>query len=405
MPDESTPLPEWLAWLETLSPTEIDLGLSRVREVWVRLGISQPQHVFLIGGTNGKGSSVAMSDALLRAAGYRTGTYTSPHIHAFNERIRIDGIAASDDAIVRAFARIESVRQGVPLTYFEYGTLAALQLFADAELDAWVLEIGLGGRLDACNIVEPDASLITNIALDHCDWLGDDLDSIAREKAGIMRAGKPVIFAAETVPDAIRRHATELGAELVQTSPNDDLPRLQLRGEFQRRNAAGVIGLLGAAGLHDAVAPATVAAVLPRVTLPGRCEVRRDRSGVDWLFDVAHNPDAAAALGTILADDKRPTIAVIGVLDDKDDAGIVNALLPHVVCWIAVRAEHSRAVTAPELARRIANAGECPCLIAGSIPDAMQLARQALQENDRILVTGSFFAVGPVRSRLETELQ
>ena len=219
-----------------------------------------------------------------------------------------------------------------------------------------------------------------------------------------MRAGKPVVFAGETMPDVIRRQADAVGATLIRTAPPDDLPALGLAGEFQRWNAAGVLGLLQAAGLYDAVQPERVASALAQVEMPGRCEQRRS-GGVDWMFDVAHNPAAADVLAGVLAEDPRPTVAIVGTLDDKDEAGIFQALAPQVRRWIAMRAEHQRALAALELARRIANAGNCPCLIAGDAADAVRLARQTASENDRILVTGSFFTVGPIRELLELEVQ
>ena len=208
-------LTDWLAWLETLSPTEIDLGLERMHAILARLMLRIPPHVLLIAGTNGKGSSVAICAALLRASDNCVGAYTSPHIDRFNERIVINGVECSDADIVAAFQRVEKVREGIPLTYFEYTTLAAFSLFSDAELDVWILEVGLGGRLDACNSIAPSASLITNVSLDHCDWLGDTVEEIAAEKAGVMRAGRPTVFAGSRVPDAIWKRADKIGAMLL----------------------------------------------------------------------------------------------------------------------------------------------------------------------------------------------
>ncbi len=204
-----SPLPDWLTWLETLSPRDIDLGLERVQAVLNRLSLSIPEHVLLIAGTNGKGSSVAMADALLRAADFRVGAYTSPHITDYNERISVQGRLADDAEIVAAFEKIEAVRDDALLTYFEYGTLAAMVLFAEAALDVWILEVGMGGRLDATNAIDPTGVLICNVSLDHCDWLGKDIDTIAVEKAGVMRGGIPVVFGAENVPRAIVDHAAE----------------------------------------------------------------------------------------------------------------------------------------------------------------------------------------------------
>ena len=398
------PLSDWLAWLETLHPDEIELGLDRVRAVLDRLDVGRPDHVLLIGGTNGKGSSVAMAGALLRAAGFRVGSYTSPHVIAYNERIRVDRSTASDDDIIAAFRAIESVRDDVPLTYFEYGTLAALAVFAAADLDVWILEVGMGGRLDATNAVDPTGVLITNVALDHCEWLGEDIETIAAEKAGIMRPGVPVVFGGAVVPRTIVRHAEAIGAQLLlhgRDFTTDGVPQPGLPGDFQRGNAAAVIALLGAAGLGAAAAPDVVAATLPAVRLMGRCQ-RIERDGVAWLLDVAHNPAAAAVLADTLAADGETgqTVAIVGALDDKDVEGIVTALDSRVDLWIAVTADSPRAIAAGELSRRIANATGRPCLIADTLDDALKNARAESSSGDRILVTGSFYLVGPVLDEL-----
>lgn len=400
MPDANTPLADWLTWLETLSPTEIDLGLERVQAVLQRLDLDRPKHVLLIGGTNGKGSSVAMSEALLMEAGYSTGAYTSPHIERYNERVRVNGIEASDDEITEALLAVEAVRDGLELTYFEFGTLAAFVVFARRNVDVWILEVGLGGRLDATNAVDPDASLITNVSLDHCDWLGDDVESIAAEKAGIMRSGKPAVFADDNVPNVIRLHAKEIGAQLILPQIPDDLPRLGLAGEFQRRNAAGVLALLEAAGLTDAVEPQLVAEVLPKVSVAGRSQ-RLSLKGVECLIDVAHNPAAATVLGESLGADPRRTTAIVGVLDDKDLDGILKPLAPHISRWVAVTADSPRAISAAELSRRIANDCDKACLTAESMADALEYARRGAAENDRILITGSFFTVGPALRQIK----
>jgi len=399
-----SPLSAWLTWLETLHPREIELGLERVQDVLGRLPLQRPDHVFLIAGTNGKGSSVAMTDALLRAAGLHTGVYTSPHIIDYNERIAVDGTYASDSEIVAAFEKVEAARQGVSLTYFEYGTLAALVVFSAADLDAWVLEVGMGGRLDATNAIEPTAALITNVALDHCDWLGEDIETIAAEKAGVMRRDIPVVYGNIDVPGAIVAQAEKIGAKLLLRGRDftlEGVPQPGLAGEFQIGNAAAVLAMLGASGVAAATAPELVAAVLPQVQLTGRGQ-RIEQDGTEWLLDVAHNPAAAEALADMLGkgQHKGATTAIIGMLDDKDVEGVVVPLGEHVDRWIAVTADSYRALPAAELARRLANACNRPCLVADSVEQALDSARRDAGINDRILVTGSFYLVGPVLNQL-----
>ena len=399
-----SPLSAWLARLETLSPNEIELGLERVNAVLERLDLKLPPHVITVGGTNGKGSTVAMTGALLRSAGYTVGTYTSPHIVDYNERIVVGTDPVSDEEIVAAFEAIESVRDDVPLTYFEYGTLAAFVVFSRADLDVWLLEVGMGGRLDAVNAIDPTAALITNVALDHCAWLGEDIESIAAEKAGIMRPGIPVVFGDPDVPDTIRRHADAVGARLLLRDRDyslDGIPQPGLSGAFQVGNAAAVIALLKAAGLEDAGGSDRVARVLPEVRLTGRGQ-RIEKEGVEWLVDVAHNPAAAVQLAAMLAAPPVAgnTVAIVGMLDDKDVEGVAAPLDPQVDRWIAVTADSPRSIEAGELARRIANVSDRPCLIAASLEDALEAARRDVSVGDRILVTGSFYIVGPVLQAL-----
>ena len=422
------PLSEWLAWLETLSPTEINLGLERTERVLERLELPRPPHVLLVAGTNGKGSSVAMTDALLRASGRRTGAYTSPHISRFNERIVVEGIPASDADIIAAFERVEAARQETELTYFEFGTLAAAVVFAAADLDVWILEVGLGGRLDATNAIEPTASLITNVSLDHCDWLGHDVESIAFEKVGVMRSGIPTVFGDRNVPASVGRQALNVGARLLQAGrdydfdiheggtwswrgPSRTIGDLQapgLMGEFQTGNAAAVLTLLEAAGLSDVVDTNLVTKVLPDVSLVGRLQRLTvdapGSGGNEWVVDVAHNPAAAEALATALVAMRADgeTIAIIGLLDDKDVEGVIGPLLVHVDRWIAMSADSRRAIAANELARRVANLAGRACLVAESSAAAIESARRTASKNDRILATGSFFTVSPILEQLTT---
>ncbi len=413
------PLDDWLDRLEKLSPDEIVLGLDRVQTILERLVLQRAKVVFLVAGTNGKGSSVAMLQSLLQEGNASVGSYTSPHIVRYNERIAINGQPVTDAQIVAAFERIELVRADVPLTYFEFGTLAALVVFADAKVDTVVLEVGLGGRLDAVNAVEPDASLITNISLDHCDWLGDDVDSIGHEKAGVMRANKPTVFAAVDIPASVPAYAASIGADLLLAGRdyqfdksgsrwswrgrNVALAELELpslSGDFQLANAAGVLALVEASGGQDLLKKEVVNTAFGRVQVLGRMQQIEDDHR--WLLDVAHNPAAAEALAQVLRD--RPiggrTIGLIAMLDDKDVDGVIAPLLDVVDRWIAVTADSPRAIPATELARRVANLSNRACLAAGSVDEAVNFARELAAADDRILVTGSFFVVGPVLDSL-----
>lgn len=415
----ATPLSDWLARLETFSSREIDLGLERVAAVLDRLALPAANRIFHVAGTNGKGSSVAMLESLLRRSDARIGCYTSPHILRYNERIRVDGADVSDEQIIASFERVEAARGDAELTYFEFGTLAALVVFADAGMDTLILEVGMGGRLDAVNAVEPTAGLITNIALDHCAWLGDSIEAIAFEKAGIMRPGKAVIFGARDVPPAILEHAGSIDAQLHvagrdfdwqvngdtwswqgSESRLDGLALPALAGRHQVANAAAVLALLEAAGDVDVLEAGNVSTALRGVRLDGR--IQEIRNETRWIVDVAHNPAAAEVLGDALRDQAKggKTIAILGMLDDKDVEGVVNHLQPHVDQWIAVAADSHRAISADELARRVANATGVACLVGDSLESAIERAEELAGVDDRVLLTGSFYLVGPALNQL-----
>jgi dihydrofolate synthase/folylpolyglutamate synthase len=413
-------LNDWLSWLETLSPREIVLGLDRVQEMLVRLKISRPQHVLHIAGTNGKGSSAAMLEAILKDAGERVGCFTSPHLRRYNERIRVNGVDCGDDEIVAVFSDIESVRRELPLTYFEFGTLAAMLMFQRHAVTAAVLEVGMGGRLDAVNAVEPDGGIITNVSLDHCAWLGDDVQAIAVEKAGIMRRNKPLVFGSRDVPTKIIDCAEQTGADLrlagkdydYVLKPDDiwdwrgkrvslsNLPRPALEASVQVQNAAAVLALLEALEKPTWLDRDTVARALSRLSLPGR--MQRIRCGRQWLLDVAHNAAAATALADSLPSRERQerVVAIISALADKDLAAIVRPLCASVDEWIAVAVDGPRAIAAEEIARDVANACGSPCLVAGSVREAITLAETRTGELDQILVVGSFYVVGPALDEL-----
>ncbi len=408
-------LDDWLRWQETLHPRTIELGLERVRTVLRRLQPEPPPHIAItVGGTNGKGSCVALLEAILRAAGYRVGAYTSPHLLRYNERIRVDGTEVSDDALCRIFARIDAARGDISLTYFEFGTLAALELFRAAGVEVALLEVGLGGRLDAVNIIDADAALVVSIGLDHTDWLGPDRDSIGYEKAGIYRAGRPAVCADPDPPRRLVEHARDIGATFLQAGRDygfartgqtwrwwaddlccDELPPPGLAGSHQTGNAAAVLMTL--ASLRDRL-PVSAAAIrggLARAELPGRFQ---SISGpVEWILDVAHNPHGAAVLAANLLE--RPcagqTRAVIGLLADKDANGVIRALTGLIDAWHPATLIGPRGRTGDELARVMRAVG-AQATAAADIAAACRAARTAARPGDRIVVLGSFQTVAPV---------
>lgn len=405
-------LDEWLHWQAGLHPRAIDPGLERVGEVADRLGMrpaSMP--VITVAGTNGKGSSVALLEAMLRAEGYTTGAYTSPHLLRYNERIRINGGNAPDAAIMAAFDAIDQARGEITLSYFEFGTLAAVWLCRESAVDVTLLEVGLGGRLDAVNIMDPDVALITSIGLDHSEWLGPDRDHIGREKAGILRSGRPGVFAGEAMPDTIRGVAAYLDVPL-RVADEDytwdvavdgswswhhddvhyhDLPEPALPGRMQYRNAAGVLAALNAIRDRLPVSGEAVRQGLLQVRLPGRLQVRP--GSVEWLFDVAHNADAVEVLTAELA--RRPvsgrTFVVFGIMARKELDPVLDGLAGQADwCPLVLPDEDIRPVEDVEAALR--QRGEA--VVATGGPDALhEWLEQTAQPGDRVVVFGSFRTV------------
>lgn len=411
-------LDEWLDWQSGLSAAEIELGLERVARVLGDMGLARPPLVITVGGTNGKGSAVALLEHLARQAGLRPGVYTSPHLVRYNERIRIDGCEADDEAVMAAFRRVEAVRGDVPLTYFEYGTLAALAAFDAAGTDCVLLEVGLGGRLDATNVLDADGVIITSVSLDHEEWLGSDVESIGREKAGIMRQGRPAVFGGSEPPASVTEHAAAIGADLrlpgrdyrAVTGGGDaqrwdwegrritlaHLPRPDFGGPEQLQNAAAVLALLEALGLDEWLRPEAVARALALPGPPGRQQ--RVRLGAEWWLDVAHNGAAARALAARLAAEPAAgsTIAVVGLLADKDAAEFAGALAGVVDEWFAVPLDSPRGTPVAALAAVIANTTGRPCRIESSVADAVARAQELAGAQDRVVAAGSFYVVGPV---------
>jgi len=408
-------LEQWLAWQETLHPSAIDLGLERVQQVARRLNLlDRPAFtVITVGGTNGKGSCVAFLEATLRAAGYNIGAYTSPHLLRYNERIRLNGVAVDDASLCEAFVRIDAVREGISLTYFEFGTLAALLLFQQAGVQVALLEVGLGGRLDAVNIMDADAALITAVAIDHVEWLGQDRDSIGREKAGIYRPGRPAICADPLPPAALLDHARAVGARLYlanrdygfcrqgqqwnwwcETIRLDALPLPALPGAHQLGNAAGALMTLLSLAGRLPVPVEAIHAGLRQAGIAARFQVVA--GAVEWILDVAHNPHAAAVLADML--NARPcaggTRAVWAMLNDKDALGVARALASGVDCWYTATLAGPHGRPGKQLLAILREAGSkgaiqhYPTVVA-----ACHAAWQEADNGDRILVFGSFHTV------------
>lgn len=392
-------LDAWLAELERRHPRAIELGLDRVERVWRALAAPAPaKRVITVGGTNGKGSTVAFIEAAAGALGWRVGTYTSPHLFRYNERIRLFGADADDTAIVAAFERIEAARGDTPLTYFEFGTLAALLLMAEASLELAVLEVGLGGRLDAVNIIDADVSVVTTVALDHQDWLGETRAQIGREKAGIARAGRPFVVGERNAEPALLAAAEAAGARVFQLGRDfDGLPatapkRLPLAAPCQEDNAATALAALVA--LDADVDMAKAATGLASARLAGRLQTLRVRP--DIVVDVGHNPQAASVLADWLGAHPAATDAVFSALADKDIEGITGALAPHIRRWHLAGLETvtSRGLNATALAQRLAGIIASDSIVQHpTVVDALQAARAALRPDERLLVFGSFYTV------------
>ncbi|HQR49257.1 MAG TPA: bifunctional tetrahydrofolate synthase/dihydrofolate synthase [Steroidobacteraceae bacterium] len=419
-------LGRWLEWQQMLHPGAIDLGLARVGRVLARTGWQRPRcPVITVGGTNGKGSCVALLAAMLKAAGCRVGTFTSPHLVEYSERIRIDGTPVSEASLVAAFERTADGLAPDSLTYFEFNTLAALLVFETAGLDAIVLEVGMGGRLDAVNLVDADVAVIVSVGLDHMEWLGPDVESIGREKAGIMRRGRPAIVGMARPPQSVLQSAAEVGADLRLRSRDfdgeerddgtwtyrdrdgqlDALPAPALPGAVQVGNAAVALAALRALDGRMHLERSAIEAGLRDVRLPGRFQRIEDRRGFEWVLDVAHNPDSARTLAGNLA--RYPvagrTIAVCGMLSDKDVESVVTTLRAHVQTWIAADTAGPRGLSAAALAERAA-AGGSSMVPGGGVADAMRRAASEASPGDRIVVFGSFHTVGPALVHLRETL-
>jgi dihydrofolate synthase / folylpolyglutamate synthase len=414
-------LDQWLDWQSTLHPQEIELGLERVATVWRRLkpaGLEGP--VITVAGTNGKGSCVAMLESIYRQAGYRVGAYTSPHLVRYCERIRLDGMAVDEGRLCEVFDAIDRAREEITLTYFEFGTLAALSIFAEERLDLVILEVGLGGRLDAVNIIDADLALITTIDLDHVGWLGESREAIGVEKSGIMRAGRPVVLADAAMPASVHREAVRIEARVYALGrefdfrkaekhwrwidargDSLDLPMPSLTGAGQLQNASAVIMACHLMCPQLEFKSADLADGLRQVSLPGRMQEIPGRPGI--VLDVAHNRQAIEGLRARLR--LHPLqgriLAVFGLLADKDAAAVADLMRDTIGAWFLMDLPGDRGRSADDLARILREAGiTAPVHAYPGFAEAYAGVRSAAQDDDLILIFGSFLVVGEAMQHL-----
>jgi dihydrofolate synthase/folylpolyglutamate synthase len=418
-------LSDWLSWIEQLHPQEIELGLERVSTVGERLGLLHFQcPVVTVGGTNGKGSCVATMEAVLKEAGYRVGAYFSPHLQRYNERIRIAGDYVSNDALCEAFDAINQARGDISLTYFEWGTLAALWLFQKAKLDAVILEVGLGGRLDAVNIVDPTLSVITTVDLDHTEWLGSDRESIGKEKAGIFRAGKPAVCGDFNPPKTLQEIADVLkaplycqGVDFGYDSPlfaQGDLNAVEPDAykwvfwcgqsrrivlpptQFLQQNVSTALMALILLTETLSISEEAICRGVSRAFLPGRFQKISEHPQV--ILDVAHNPQGCQQLSRQLK--AKPftgvTYAIVGMLQEKNHVESLKSLITTIDHWFVANLDTRRGCSACTLVETLKLLGAKHVSVFTSIPEAYQEALNIAQINDRIVVFGSFYAVEPV---------
>lgn len=412
-------LEDWLEWQERCHSRPIDLGLERVAEVYRRLNSNADIITITVAGTNGKGSCVAFLEAMYRAQGYKVGAYTSPHILRYNERIRIDGEAVADDTICEAFERIDQVRGDTSLSYFEFGTLAALDIFARNQLDVQLLEVGLGGRLDAVNIIDPDVALVSTIALDHVDWLGDSVEQIAREKAGIFRAATPAIIGDDQVPADLLAVAEEKSALVLQFGRQfnyrkthdgwdwvgaeqvlKDLPVPAFKGEHQYRNASAVIMAVHCLQPRLPMDESAIRQGLSNAKLAGRFQLIAGEPAV--LLDVGHNPQAVQTLLDYLQSD-FPAVkirAVFAMMKDKDIASVIALMRERVAEWYLAPLINPRAAS-PEILHELFRQQQLDNVHAGynDFSAAFAAARRDSLPNEMILIFGSFFLVSEYLSQ------
>jgi len=409
-------LDDWLSYISAQHPATIALGLERVREVWKRMAPASPPPgegpvTITVGGTNGKGSTCAILERILLESGYGVGLYTSPHLLRYNERVRIDGVDCADDPLIAGFEAVEAARGSTPLTYFEFATLAALAVFARERIECAILEVGLGGRLDAVNIIDTDCAIVASVDLDHQAYLGADRESIGFEKAGIFRAGRPAIFGDTQPPASLERHAHAIGAGLQvlgrdfryesrerqwdfigRQGSKRALPVPALRGRWQLKNASAALAALDELAARIPVSLGEIKRGLATVRLAGRLQVLPGRPTI--VLDVAHNPAAARSLADGLGDMGffERTLAVFGILADKDLGGVIDAMAGRIDGWFVAAPGSERAAGAADVARAL-QARNAAVRSFATVTAALDAARREAGPDDRIIVFGSFYTV------------
>ena len=409
-------LTDWLGYIESIHPSTIDLTLERIKIVIERLNLDISFPILTVGGTNGKGSTCSILESIYREAGYKVACYTSPHFLNFNERIKIQTLAVSDEVICEAFSRIELAREDVTLTYFEYGTIAAMIIFSEAHVDVAILEVGLGGRLDAVNVFDADCAIVTTVDLDHMDYLGHTREAIGFEKAGIYRTEKTSICGDFDPPQSLIKHAELIHADLkiigkdfgyeahhdsfdflIDSTFVMNLPLPKLQGDFQLANATNA--LMAVKAMEDKL-PLTEISIQKGITLtllPGRFqEVKKMPS---LILDVAHNPQAARSLSHNLKTHVVPgkTIAVFSILKDKDIFGVINELNLDIDDWFIAEIQNERAASIENISNTIQKINPSAHIETfKNIQEAYQFASKEVTRNDRIIVFGSFFTVADI---------
>ena len=414
-------LQEWLSWQESLSSKEINLGLDRVTRVFDRLKFIRPKKIITVAGTNGKGSVVSILESILITQGFRVGSYTSPHMHKYNERIKVNCIPVSNNKIIDAFEKIESVRCNEPLTYFEFGTLAALDILSNSYIDYLILEVGLGGRLDAVNVIDPDGSIITNIGLDHMDWLGDSKEKIGHEKAGIMRDNITTVYGELDPPNSIKDIAHDKGADLIimgedyiyenslnglwswhgRCNKRENLESLSFKGSHQVKNVSAALALLESLNSKELASEKMINKAMKCIHLEGRLDQRLHLQR-NWLFDVAHNHDSARILGDFLSKQEfRRCIFIFGMMSDKDIHKVIDEIAEYASHWFIPKLEITRSIEPGDLIKIIEEKNTGSCSMNNSIAQSINIAVNSTSKDDLIVITGSFYVVSPALYHLK----